>query len=422
MPSKKKDEAGELAGRMLTVLQSQRGLGGESYPLTLGRLAQLTDPQAAREQVQKAVSKKLFKEGTVLSGNKTSPGLVALKGDGSLLAADPRLLVSALEAICTTAAPLHALGDVKKAVPNTKLRKPFGEATQQRAKDNALPGAVGCRMEKKKPLFYLRHIPPPPPPPPPPKPEEVLAEKLFRVVEAQRSLGGSSYPPTQARVVELTEPTVKPTLLKKALSLLDQQGRLTTVSIKDAKNPILLLGDRAEMLASGSLVELLLKAHRAPRQHAYPVEALLPKKSDIYQAFVDAANRLIESDSLPPTIGWLWASEEPLLFLLEDIRPARRTEQHRPAAPPADFARAFDEAFQRLNRHYGNHNFVSLVELRRALPLDREPFDAELRKLRVAGLYTLSGAEGRHGLTPEDREAGIREDGSLLLYVSRKLQ
>ena len=38
----------------------------------------------------------------------------------------------------------------------------------------------------------------------------------------------------------------------------------------------------------------------------------------------------------------------------------------------------------------------------------------------LAGRYSLSAAEGRHGLTPEEREAGILEDGTLLLYVSRK--
>jgi hypothetical protein len=41
--------------------------------------------------------------------------------------------------------------------------------------------------------------------------------------------------------------------------------------------------------------------------------------------------------------------------------------------------------------------------------------------LRRAGRYTLSTAEGRHGLSPEEREAGIHEDGATLLYVSRKL-
>jgi hypothetical protein len=58
--------------------------------------------------------------------------------------------------------------------------------------------------------------------------------------------------------------------------------------------------------------------------------------------------------------------------------------------------------------------------LRRALPHDRATFDRELRELRRAGRYSLSAAEGRHGIQREEQEAGIREEGSLLLFVSRK--
>jgi hypothetical protein len=87
-------------------------------------------------------------------------------------------------------------------------------------------------------------------------------------------------------------------------------------------------------------------------------------------------------------------------------------------AGPLDFTAAFD----RLDREAGAHNFVSLVELRRALPWDRPTFDAELRKLRLAGRYTLSAAEGRHGISAQEKAAGMVEDGALLLYVSRAAQ
>ena len=68
----------------------------------------------------------------------------------------------------------------------------------------------------------------------------------------------------------------------------------------------------------------------------------------------------------------------------------------------------------------GGHNFVSLVELRQAIACDRAAFDAELRKLRIAGQYTLSAVEGRDGITPEQQQAGILEEGSLMLNVHRK--
>ncbi len=89
--------------------------------------------------------------------------------------------------------------------------------------------------------------------------------------------------------------------------------------------------------------------------------------------------------------------------------------------PKAEFARAFDETFRRLDVQGRSHNFVSILELRRGLPFDRQAFDAGLRELRRAGRYTLSAAEGKQGVRPEEQEAGIIEDGALLLYVSRKL-
>jgi hypothetical protein len=43
-----------------------------------------------------------------------------------------------------------------------------------------------------------------------------------------------------------------------------------------------------------------------------------------------------------------------------------------------------------------------------------------LQRLRRAGRYSLSAAEGRHGISAEERDAAIPEDGSLLLFVSRR--
>jgi hypothetical protein len=125
------------------------------------------------------------------------------------------------------------------------------------------------------------------------------------------------------------------------------------------------------------------------------------------------------------------------LFLLADLHIGRQqlgSGSLQPEAPPSirgertfavglpagPFAQYFDQAFAELDRRGGAHNFVSLVDLRAALPVPRELFDSELHKLRVAGRYGLSSAEGRHGLSPEEAAAAIPEDGTLLLYVSRK--
>ena len=79
----------------------------------------------------------------------------------------------------------------------------------------------------------------------------------------------------------------------------------------------------------------------------------------------------------------------------------------------------FDAAFQRCDNERGS-NFVNLVNLRREANTDRKSFDAVLETVRREYRYTMSGAEGRFGITEEERAASIKEHGETLLYVSRR--
>src|SRR5205814_8633810 len=128
---------------------------------------------------------------------------------------------------------------------------------------------------------------------------------------------------------------------------------------------------------------------------------------------------------------------KPLLFLVENLRPGA---PHRTApddgqtvsstsahgttlatvedpASLREFAPAFREAFEQLDRRNGSTNFVKLADLRHALSdFSREEFDAGLRQLRIDGLFSLDSHEGLHGsLTHEERESVVREAGSLLV-------
>ncbi|HEV3256438.1 MAG TPA: hypothetical protein VG013_06105 [Gemmataceae bacterium] len=107
--------------------------------------------------------------------------------------------------------------------------------------------------------------------------------------------------------------------------------------------------------------------------------------------------------------GWPEPTRRAIMALVDTARP--------PAIPSeADFDRAFDW----LDGRAGGHNCVGLANLRQDLPADRTDFDALVRRLRRASRYRLAAAEGRHGITAEEKAAGILEDGRLLLYVSRK--
>ena len=105
---------------------------------------------------------------------------------------------------------------------------------------------------------------------------------------------------------------------------------------------------------------------------------------------------------------------------------AAPAEKPAPTSSPSplsteEFRGELARAMKRVESRSSRPNFVSLVDLRKELPnISREDFDRHLYQLRRSGLYTTTGAEGRGGLKPEERDAGIVEDGVLQLFVSRR--
>jgi hypothetical protein len=260
-----------------------------------------------------------------------------------------------------------------------------------------------------------------------------LADKLLRVLQSQRGLGPEAYPLPVKRLVELTDPAAPPNLVKKALNKRNFLKEAIRAHGKLPDAPIALAADLDRLAASPLLLEFLLRQARTNATQAFTASKLKTKAaSKVQKPFQEAVNRQMAEGMLPPTVAWVSISGKKLLFLLSDLhagKPPEAGPQPPQAAPPqpapapaarVEFRAAFDEAFSRLDREGGGHNFVSLIALRQALPLARADFDREVRQLRQAGTYTLSAAEGRDGISPEERAAGITEEGSLLLFASRK--
>ena len=136
--AKKKDATSTLAEGMLTVLEAQRGLGKEAYPLTLQRLGELTDPQATPELVEKAVGKEPFKGRALVAQKKNPSAPVALVEDVEQLAASPLLLNLVLDQLCSETSPTCAPSKLTKKVDG-RLKKPFAEAVAKQIRENTLP-------------------------------------------------------------------------------------------------------------------------------------------------------------------------------------------------------------------------------------------------------------------------------------------
>ena len=270
-----------------------------------------------------------------------------------------------------------------------------------------------------------------------------LAEQLIRHLEAQSRLGPPSYPLTVGHLLQLANRDAAPSQVNKAIGKRSFQKRVVIARGKSREAPIALASDLEALAGSRLLLEFMLKTLHTPTNQAFSAAQLKAKTSrKLQQAFQTAVVRQIEDESLPPSVGWITINRTKKLFLLADLHLGRQESDattlqpsglpsirlqgpsagdRLPLTEPANlFAEVFGRAFEELDRRGGAHNFVSLVDLRAQLPMARAAFDAELQKLRLAGRYGLSSAEGRHGLTPEERAAAIMEDGALLLYVSRK--
>jgi hypothetical protein len=395
MPKTKVDISTRLADELLRILESRRAQGDASYPPTLRRLAGLCDGPPTHEQILKAVRKQVFTKRAVIA-EKTGKGP-------------------------SFDSPVYFKEDVPKK-PKPPKRKP---------------------SEKK------------------PSEAQIIAElsaRMLAVLESQRRLGGGAYPPTLGRLAELCERKGSDTAVPKAVSHAPMAGQAIVVAAKGKKPlldaPVVL---RADVEGGASAVlSALLKFALSPvtnKVKGKEIETVAFTPDDMKNRLVPALKKIgdvveegIEREALPTGVGWVRIKGKPHLFLLENLRPAAA---HRPAAavapadrhagphfpvrdgtsavstttrPARDFATAFREAFDRLDRRNGSTNFVKLSDLRQALPeFGREAFDAGLRALRIEGLFSLDSHEGLYGsITPEDREAGVREAGSLLVYASRR--
>jgi len=410
--AKKPDPIADLSAKLLQALGQQRVLGPASYPLTLARLGELADAAAPPELVLQASKKKPFHGKVLLVQPKDVNTPLALLGDLEQLARSHLLLEYVVSSVCTPAAPTIDPAKLKTKVP-AKLKPAFAAAVTRAVQENALPASIGIVTVKNKPHLHWKQWPLPR------DPVEVLAEGLVRALQARKQAG--AYPATVRQLAD----GISAAQLKQAVAH-PIFAAAVVLGTKDIEGPAALADDRAAL--AGSALLLTTAFTRSKPGSAQALSAAELKKQvapALVPSFVAAVTARLEAGELPAGFGRVWrhsaGKKDWLLFALADAGSVPPALAEVAAPPPVDFAAQFEEQFTQLNRAAGGHNLISLVELRRAVPVDRATFDAELLQLRRAGLFVLKLAEGRHGVSPAEQEAGIVEDGRLLLYVARKL-
>ncbi|WP_437779120.1 hypothetical protein [Sorangium sp. So ce1097] len=155
---RKKEPPPSPVPRLLGVLESQKQLGGASYPPTLERLAELTGDTPAA--ASKALNTKEAKARVLLSraaGGKKKPApgtvLVLLKDDLEAVAQSDRLLELQLQSARKPDAPAVDLAQLPKGLLSA-LGRAFKAALEQRIAERRLPRTIGV-VTGKKPLFFF---------------------------------------------------------------------------------------------------------------------------------------------------------------------------------------------------------------------------------------------------------------------------
>ncbi len=401
-----------LADRAVASLERRR-LAGTGYPTTLQTLLQADVPGTSDDLVAKLAADRDFRSRVVLAvpGEPRAP--LALPGDEELLASSPLLIEYAVRLVSTPEQPLHPVNKVAGAL-DRPLRKPFEQAVARLAGSGEVPAGVAVHEVKGK--LHLRRADLPLPPPP----EERLAGKLLSALRAARA-AGTDYPLSLAQLIERADPAAPERLVKQALAQGAFTGHALTALPGRRDSLVALSEDRDRLAADVRLLEQTLAGARSADNQAVAAADLGKKLApDLRATFTAAVQDRVSGHTLPAGIGCLVLRKKPHLFLLADLD-VRLPEKATPAEEveeEIDFARMFEDAFAKLEP--AGHGLVSLVDLRQQVPVERERFDRELEQLRRAGHYSLQGAEGRHGISPQERAAGIAEHGDLLLYVSRR--
>jgi hypothetical protein len=406
----------ELVGeQLLRVLLTRRDQDQE-YPVALDVLVALAAPEAPLTLVKQAIGREPFRSEAVVAVRGKADTPVALNADRNRFAAGPRVLEYLLGLATTLRRPLVSPARLEELLLED-LRTPFSQALASRLESHDLPEAVGAFIGLEGPQLFLKTNLPP---------SAALAWKLLRALEARRRMG--DYPLTLESLAAEADPFASPDLLARALKDKVLKPHLLQALPGNPRSPVALSEDAERLGDWAGLLELAVEAARTAENQAVGVGDLKKKVArPLQKVFAAALDRRLNEHALPAGVGLLQVKRAPLFFLVSDVGQSWPKLPESPAEPAqpgpkavGDFLSRFEDAFRRLDAARGGNNLVSLVSLREALGDDRDSFDTGLGQLRRQGRYSLSAAEGRHGISREEQAAGIVEDGSLLLFASRK--
>lgn len=149
-----------LAEDLVTILASQKAVGGTAYPSSLRRLFELNGAATTQAVRTKAVQSEPFLSQVVVALTDNASSAVAFRGDEELLTRSPTLLATILDSLRTSdnqAIGVDKIMNVKSLHPS--IRAAFQAQIVQRLEERSLPGGIGAiKQSKKWSLFRFEDV------------------------------------------------------------------------------------------------------------------------------------------------------------------------------------------------------------------------------------------------------------------------
>lgn len=90
-------------------------------------------------------------------------------------------------------------------------------------------------------------------------------------------------------------------------------------------------------------------------------------------------------------------------------------------ARPVELTKMGNEVLQAMQKLRDKFNYIDLADIKKALPhLSIPQFHGTMQSLRQVGKIALHVGEGRHGISDEQQQVGIPEEGDLFTHASLK--
>ena len=419
----------DLSQRLVAALETERQAGGQSYPTNWLKLKSLVDCPDQDALLERATAAPPF-AGTVREVTVGENRLFAFSADIPAEIQTEAFLKRLVQLTCSPESPETKLSVLAKRL-SKDLQQSFFETWVQRVDQKQDLSFVSLRSAstKKKQEVQLRDNRFPPP-------EVALAENLVKILASQKGVGGTAYPSSLRRLLELNGSPTTQAIRGKAIQSDYFRSQVVVSLTDDANAAVALSGDEEILARSPALLAAVVGSLLTPDNQAIGVDKIVNYKSihtAVRPLFQSQIEHLIERRSIPEGFGAIKLAKKWAIFRLEDVigTPAATASAGTPSAasvvtPPEDvdssrFAEEFDAAFARLDGKLGLPHYASLVDLRPALShYSRAVFDRELLKLRQAGRYSLSLVEGRFGLSAEEQQACLVIDHVSHLLVQKK--